>query len=258
MHTPDTTLLTLNIAHGRGASLYQGFHSEKRLRANLLKIANYIKMQKADIVCLQEVDADSHWNKRLNLLQILSEETGLPHAFHGIHNRREGKRPLAYGNAILSRYPVHFWEHNAFGEATLGEKGFLYAEVDIGSEHLPLINLHLDYRSRKRRILQVEQIIDYMSKRAKEHPEIAPPIVCGDFNTHSKRVGDAVAHLFTYVLSHREYHLYPNNARTFPAYFPSRALDFIFLPEPLKVIDCHVGREIISDHCPVSLRFRAP
>lgn len=252
----EIVFVTLNIAHGRGAGVYQGFSSEQKLHANIQRIAAYIIRKNADIVCLQEVDADSHWNRRLNLLELLREATGLPHALHGIHNRREGVRPLAYGNAILSRYPVHFWESGAFGQATLGEKGFLYAEVDADGYSIPVVNLHLDYRSRKKRIRQVEQVIDYMRER-KQPGENRPvaPIICGDFNTHSARVGDAVAHLFNYALTHAEYQLYPRGARTFPAYLPSRELDFIFLPAPLKKRYCQVGREILSDHCPVELHF---
>lgn len=249
-------ILTFNIAHGRGLSFYQGFSSEVKIRRNASKIARLIRASGASIVALQEVDEDSHWNRNVNLLRVIQEESGYPYAEIGIHNRREGERPLAYGNALLSKYPVHLWENNPFGQATLGEKGFLYAVVDIDGHPLPVINLHLDYRSRKRRIEQVEQIIAYLCERphpGRETPLV--PIICGDFNSGSRRVDDAVSHLFRFVQNHGDYRLYPEGSRTFPAHFPSRGIDFILLPAPYHRIRCQVLKSYLSDHRPVLLEF---
>ncbi len=252
------TLLTFNIAHGRGLSLYQGFSSVRRIRAILDRIAELLVDTRADIVALQEVDECSHWNGHINLLHHLQDRAGFDYAYMGVNNRRDGRKRLAYGNAVLSRFPLRFWENNPFGQATLGEKGFLYTELDIRGHPLPLVNLHLDYRSRARRIRQVEQVLDYL--RRKPHPGVkhqpVAPIICGDFNTHSKRVGDAVSHLFEAVLGHGEYGIYPHEAAaTFPALLPHRALDFIFLPAPCRLRRCEVIRCFLSDHRPVLVEF---
>ncbi len=253
------TLVTFNIAHGRGLSLYQGFHTAKGITANLQKIGRLLAESHADIVALQEVDEDSHWNQHINLLESLRKEAGFPHAFLGVNNRRWGRKPLAYGNAILSRHPVRQWKNNPFGTAMLGEKGFIYAEVEASGHALPLINLHLDYRSRERRLAQIEKVIKFL--REHDHPNCADrrplcPIICGDFNTHSRRVGDAVRHLFTALLAHGEYEIWPHpHEKTFPAHLPSRGLDFILLPKPYRVRRCEVLKAYLSDHCPVLLEL---
>jgi len=256
---PRLSLVTFNIAHGRGLSLYQGFHTARGIELNLARIGRLLADSGADIVALQEVDEDSHWNRRINLFEALRRETGLPHACLGVNTRRWGRKPLAYGNAILSRHPVGLWENNPFGAASLGEKGFLYAEVNIGGHALPLINLHLDYRSRARRIEQVEKVIEFLRARpAPGGPGVRPlaPIICGDFNTHSRRVGDAVRHLFTALLSHGDYEIWPPpKAKTFPAHLPSRGLDFILLPRPYRALRCEVLKCYLSDHCPVLLEI---
>lgn len=250
-------LLTFNIAHARGLSPYQGLHGEKRIRNNLSRIAKVITESGAELIALQEVDQDSHWNKHLDLLEIIREETGFEHLLYGINNRRGGKWHLAYGNGILSRHPVHIWENNPFGSASLGEKGFLYAEIDIEGHHLPLINLHLDYKSRKKRIEQVEQIISFIIDR--ENPDndktTLPPIICGDFNSRSGPLGDAVSHLFKFVQSHGDYKIYPRKARTFPAHLPSKGIDFIMLPAPYHMTDTRVIKTRTSDHLPVLVEF---
>jgi len=249
------TLVTLNIAHGRDLSLYQGFHTERGIKINLARIGHMLAQSGADLVALQEVDEDSHWNWRINLLHALQHETGFAHACLGVNNRRWGRKPLAYGNAILSRHPVRLWENNPFGTALLGEKGFLYAEVDVGGHVLPIINLHLDYRSRARRIQQVEKVIEYL--RARPHPGCATsrplaPIICGDFNTHARSVGDAVRHLFTALLEQGEYEIWPTPLeKTFPAHLPTRGLDFVLLPRPYRALRCEVLKAYLSDHCPV-------
>ncbi len=61
-------VLTLNIAHGRGLSTYQWFCSAKRIGQNLGRISELLQEKLPDIVAMQEVDGDSHWNKRIHLL----------------------------------------------------------------------------------------------------------------------------------------------------------------------------------------------
>ena len=250
-------VLTLNIAHGRGLSVYQGFHGAGGIERNMGRIGRLLRRVAPDVVALQEVDEDSHWNQRIHLLDYLQKETGFAHSYMGVHNRREGRLPLAYGNALLSAYPIFTAEHRAFGTASLGEKGFLYTEIEFPAGHLPVINLHLDFRSRRRRIEQVEHLIDYLGARHRENGDghFFAPIVCGDFNSRSGPPTDAVRHLFRYLEEHCEYQLFPQGARTFPSLLPSQGLDFIFLPKRHKVLHCEVLRSYVSDHRPVLLDF---
>jgi endonuclease/exonuclease/phosphatase family metal-dependent hydrolase len=253
-------ILTLNIAHGRGLSAYQGFHRAKGIERNLDRIARLLRRAAPDVVALQEVDEDSHWNKRIHLLDYLQKEADYPHSQMGVHNRREGRLPLAYGNGVLSRFAIEHADHQAFGTASLGEKGFLYTELTLPDGHLPIVNLHLDFKSRLRRIEQIERLIDFLEAR---HAEKAgetyfSPIICGDFNSRSHKPSDAVRHLFRYLENHCEYKLYPEKGRTFPSLLPTHGLDFIFVPPSYRVRRCKVLRAYVSDHCPVLLDLEIP
>lgn len=241
------------MAHGRGLSTYQGFHSAKGIERNLNRIAHLLRRISPDIVALQEVDEDSHWNKRIHLLEFLKEEAGFDHSQMGINTRREGRLPLSYGNGVLSRYPIEHADNQAFGEATLGEKGFLYTEHTLAHGHLPVVNLHLDYKSRVRRIEQVERLISYLDERHNEKgmETYFSPIICGDFNSRERKPNDAVRHLFSYLEKKCEYQLYPIGGRTFPSLLPTHGLDFIFVPPSYAVRRCKVLRAYVSDHCPV-------
>jgi len=138
----------------------------------------------------------------------------------------------------------------------VGEKGFLYIELDVGDRRVPLLNLHLHYRSRVHRFRQVERILDYVSEKhqhRREHWHM-PPIVCGDLN-NSIEQRDATAELLRYFQLHGAYSLHPAGGLTFPSPLPSRGLDFIFLPPACTDARCEVVRSFLSDHRPVLVDF---
>lgn len=251
-------LLTLNIAHGRGLSPYQGLHGARTIERNLNRIAHLLRGVDADVVALQEVDEDSHWNKRIHLLDALKEATGYTESYLGVHNRRAGRLPLAYGNGLLTRFPIRHAEHQAFGRASLGEKGFVCAELETGWGILPIINLHLDFRSRLRRIEQVERLIAFLDEKhytSDQKPHLSP-IICGDFNSRQGKRTDAVRHLFHYLLDDMHYRLFPEGkSKTFPSFLPTHGIDFFFIPPDYRVRNCSVLRSFVSDHRPVLLEL---
>lgn len=246
-------ILTLNIAHGRGLSTYQGFHSTRGIKRNLQKIARLLERYNADIVAMQEVDENSHWNRNIHLLDFLKEEVGYSYSCLRVHNRRGGRLPLAYGNGVLSRFPIEYADHRAFGTEKLGGKGFAYTEHALPDGCLPVVNLHLDYKSRLRRIEQIERLISFLEERHAQKSDKAylSPIVCGDFNSRAGKSEDAVMHLFNYLQEDCAYQLYPKEGRTFHSVLPVHGLDFVFVPPSYKVLHCEIIRSYVSDHRPV-------
>ena len=253
--TSELRVLTLNIAHGRGLSTYQGFHSARGIERNLKRIVRLLERSSADVVALQEVDEDSHWNQGIHLLDVLRRGADYPHHYLGVHNRRYGKLPLAYGNGLLSRFPIEHAEHEAFGKACLGEKGFVYAELALPGRSLPVVNLHLDFRSRRKRIEQIERLITYLERRgsSRQRDRFLPPLVCGDFNSRSGKPNDAVRHLFRYLEGRFAYQMLPSTGKTFPSLLPTHGLDFVFVPPAFEVRRCEVLRSFVSDHRPVAV-----
>jgi len=252
-------IVTYNIAHGRGLQPIQGLTSRRRIRSILLRIAKLIQKLNPDVVALQEIDQDSMWAGNFDQLEFLREFTGFPHAVFGVNNRRAGLLKLNYGNAILSRHPIIEWENIAFGQRRLGEKGFLFAELDVLGRRVPIVNMHLHYGARSHRFRQVAQLMTYLNKkRVDRHAHWAvPPIVCGDMNNPS-HTADATASLFTYFQQHGHYSLHPRKTCTFPSPLPRRMLDFVFLPPECVEVYCLVVRTMLSDHRPVMVEFKLP
>jgi len=169
------SIMSFNIAHGRGLSIYQGFHSSNGIKKNLEKISRLIKRHSPDIVAFQEIDQSSHWNRHIDLLKHIQGETGYPHAEHGIHNTRFGRKPLCYGNAFLSKYPISECIVTPFGNRNLGEKGFMDARFLVGFRSIDIINLHLDFGSRRARIAQIEPILERIKRFSESHAQDTPP-----------------------------------------------------------------------------------
>ncbi len=251
-------LVTLNIAHGRGLNPIQGTSSAERLRHNLRRIAALLRRIKPDFVALQEIDQRSAWAGNFDQLDYLLDHTDLTYSVFGVHNRREGRINLAYGNAILSRYPIVSSETVAFGNQAVGEKGFVFAEIDIPGGHLPIVNLHLHYRSRAKRFDQLRQLIEFLQQKRDDHAAEWDmlPIVCGDFNTPESKA-DVTAALRDHLESLAEYTLHPRRGRTFPSILPVRLLDFVYLPPRALRARSRVLRSLVSDHRPVLVDFYA-
>jgi len=249
-------IVTFNIAHGRGLALIQGLTSSRKLRQNLRRIASLLGRLKANVVALQEVDECSVWSGNFDHLDYIRAHAGFPHAAFGINNRRAGMMNLSYGNAILSRFPVVDTETIVFGRRKVGEKGFLFAEIDVGGRIVPLVNLHLHFSSRRRRLLQLDQLVAWL--RGKEHERgsgwAVPPVICGDFNAPDTR-DDATASLLGHLHDYGDYTLYPRLRPTFPSPMPRRALDFIFVPPGCRSVQCEVVHSVLSDHRPVLVEF---
>ncbi len=228
----------------------------RKLRANLRKIGRLINEHDPDVVALQEIDQNSRWAGNFDHLEYLKLHTGYQHSVFGINNRRAGLLNLSYGNAFLSRHPIIESENIVFGARTVGEKGFLYVELDVGGRRVPIVNLHLHYRSRVHRFRQVERVMNYVTNKhqhRRNHWHM-PPIVCGDLNNPAHR-SDATSELMRYFSLHGHYSLHPVDGLTYPSPLPSRGLDFVFLPPACSDVKSEVIRSFLSDHRPVWVDF---
>ncbi len=253
---PRLRLLTFNIAHGRGLNPIQGMATAQMLRNNLRKIAKLIGKYSPDVVALQEIDECSRWAGSFDHLDYLRLHTGYPHAAFGINTRRKGLLNLCYGNAFLSKHPIGLTETVVFGTRTVGEKGFVFAEIDLGGRTVPFVNVHLHHGSREHRIRQIGRMLAWLREKLRvrgPHWD-APPIICGDFNNpgHSP---DATASLLSHMSDYADYVLHPVNRPTYPSPLPTRMLDFVFLPPACRKVESQVLRVILSDHLPVLVDF---
>lgn len=250
-------LMTLNLAHGRGLAFDQRLMWDMRFRSNLGVIGKFFDASGADIIALQEVDFDSNWNGNFDHLAYLGEHCEYPHSAKGVNNKNGGYYRLNYGNAFLAKHVVQQSENHAFGQASIGEKGFLYAEFVVHGVTVPVVNLHLDFRTRERRLAQIGQLNEFLLRLTTERRPL--PIIVGDFNSQASKAGGAARMLLDFLLGFEDYRVFPGpDDKTFPSGRPRRAIDLIFVPPRYAVHAVKVLPARLSDHLPVYIDFELP
>jgi len=219
-------------------------------RYDLGRIIETINFYRPDIALLQEVDAGVPRSRHHQQVEILAEATGLTcFAFQRTVSLRVGH----YGNAILSRFPLH---DTAEIDLTFGPKkprGALVARwrVPVG-EHtktLVLANVHLGL-SGVERMVQLRRLLGascLASLRAR-----SPLVVAGDYN-------DVWSSLGRRVMFGCGFQAAGATIRTFPASMPLRPLDRVFYRGDLRAVGAFAGHTQLarraSDHLPLVVDF---
>jgi endonuclease/exonuclease/phosphatase family metal-dependent hydrolase len=238
-------LLTWNIHKGIG-----GIDRRYRLDRVIDTLAHYAP----DIVHLQEVTDGVPRTGRDRQAELIADALGLHHrAYQPNVCLSEG----TYGNAILSRYPLHD-VHDV--DLKIPLKKQRRAQIarcrlrleDKHSRTLILVNVHLGLAEFERRI-QLRRVL--ACEALKHAHRDTPLIVAGDINDVLGRAGWQT--------------MQPNGFRngcaafnTFPAFLPVRALDQIHFRGDLTLMDSAVATVPLasraSDHLPLIADFVAP
>lgn len=202
------------------------------------RIAAVIRELDADIVALQEVDAQQHADRFLDQWLYLAEATGY-HCVPGISLRTHRRD---YGNAVLTRQPAAAIRLHDISVRGREPRGAIDLDLAFPQGPLRLIATYLGLRHAERRD-QIDQLLRLMAGDG----ESAATILIGDLNewlrgSHNlRRLGAA------FMKS-------PAPA-SFPAGRPILALDRIAARGTVRIAAAAAHRSplarIASDHLPV-------
>ena len=241
-HSMQTKLATLrvmtyNIHHGEGLDG----------KVDLLRIAELIQREGADIVALQEVDKGVARTARRDFTAELAALTDMTCVFSNNFSHQGGE----YGNAVLTRFPVVRVTNTLYPMLRPGEqRGLQQLVLKVHGHELVFMNTHLDHQpDDAERWLNVGEIETRMKQYAGR-----PIILCGDFNTTPesrvcRRLGEQFDDTWARVGQ--------GDGFTIPAPQPTKRIDYIWITRdkslvPLKV---WVPRSDASDHLPVVAEF---
>ena len=231
-------VMTYNIHHGEGLDG----------RVDLLRIAQLIKEQGADIVALQEVDKGTERTQRRDFPAELAGLTGLTCVFSNNYSFQGGE----YGNAVLTRFPVRRWTNHHYQMLRPGEqRGLLQLVLDVRGRELVFLNTHLDFRAddseRWSNVGEIENLAQ--SYRGK------PAILGGDFNDTPesrvcRRLGQSFADSWKLIGE--------GDGWTIPAAQPRKRIDYLWVSkdQSLVPLKAWVPGTDASDHLPVVVEFR--
>ena len=236
------TVASVNLAHGRGNAINQLLVSNQAIRDNLAAITEMLGRQKADVVALQEADADSLWSGRFNHVEWLTDHGAYTCSLHDLH----AVSPLfRFGTALLSRMRLHRPRSVSFDPTPpTTTKGMVSASLDwfdgVRSRSVRVVSVHLDFSRDSVRREQALHILDTVRK-ARE-----PLILMGDFNADWDDEDSAVRTL----VQRGGLTAWQPAGEGFATYDDKR-LDWILLSRHLRFLDYRVIQEELSDHRPV-------
>ena len=215
-----------------------------------MRIADVLQEINADVVALQEVVGMDEAAHEHNHVAAIAEELGLD--FRTGENRR--LRGSAYGNAVLSRWPIASDRNHDITWRMYEPRGCMDVAINLPDDSqtvLQLFNVHLGTSFFERRY-QGHMLLEVIGTEA----GTSPRIILGDFNEWTRG-------LTTRLLSRHWNSAEPEQnlgrARTYPGVFPILHLDHIYYNSLLKLKSVAVHRTRLalaaSDHLPIVADF---
>lgn len=243
----DITVMTLNIGHGRGASLHQLIQSRRRITGNADAIADVIIREGAQVTGLQEVDGPGFWNGGLDLIEHLAEYSGYP---HGIWTKNVETPALSYGTALLSNLAYSHAESYTFkARPIVLPKGFttgIFRISETSDKHVCIVSVHLAPILNIMRKKQIDTLISTLNDME------YPIIVMGDFNCGWKD-GSALK----YLADKMNLKTWKPESKELGTHSPGhRRLDWILISEELDFVRYEVLSDRLSDHHAVKAVIR--
>lgn len=215
------------------------------------RIRDVLREIDADIVALQEVvcrqgDEDQH-----DQAHYLARELGMDFRL-GENRQLEG---AAYGNVVLSRYPIAFTHNHDISITGREQRGCLRVDIDLhGARRLHIYNVHLGTSFFERR-WQARRLLDEEILANGGHA--GPRIMLGDFNEWTRGLTSQLLGRYFDSVDLRQ-HL--GRSRTYPGILPLMHLDHIYYDHDLTLLGGRLHRSptalIASDHLPIVADFR--
>ncbi|MGK5093022.1 endonuclease/exonuclease/phosphatase family protein [Deltaproteobacteria bacterium TL4] len=236
-------------------NIHKGF-STGNLRFVLPQIRDSLESTKADIVFLQEIQGE-HLGKQRKI-EAWPEEPQLeflatnmwPHHVYGKNAIYDAGH---HGNAIISRFPLIFWENINVSHSPKASRSLLHGGLQISeTETLHVICIHLGLLASER-----EGQLIRLCQRIQTHvPPEEPLLIAGDFNDWR---GRAEYHMEYDLGLHEIFKVWQgSHARTFPSWFPTLTVDRMYY-RGLKLKHCiridTPPWKKLSDHIPLFAEF---
>ncbi|SHG97906.1 Metal-dependent hydrolase, endonuclease/exonuclease/phosphatase family [Asaccharospora irregularis DSM 2635] len=199
----------------------------------LFDIIDFLRVSKADIICLQEVNESAKVGFQVSSLK---EELGM-YSHFGANVVDLG---LNYGLVTYSKYPIKSEKH-IYLSSDREQRGILHTVVNIEGRNLNIINVHLGLGEEERKV-QVEELISIIKLLGKE-----PYIVVGDFNEGDIDINKK-------ILKDVAKELDKSNILTFATGLDR--IDYIFVSPNIEVLDYEVLIKNMSDHYPIIAKLK--
>jgi len=220
-------------------------------RIRPFRVAEVLREIDADVVALQEVVSLTGGRREQDQAQYLAEAVGLE--FRIGETRK--LRGAAYGNVVLSRFPVKQVEIYDLTASRREPRGCIRCDLEIAhGKIIHVFNIHLGtgYIERRRQARML------MSREVLLSPSLKHPrLLLGDFNEWTMGL---VSRMLQGEFESVDIQLHLNRRRTYPGVLPIMHLDHMYFDRHLVLEEflLHRSRKalVASDHLPLLAEFR--
>ena len=233
-------------------NIHKAIGNDRKYRPE--RIIEILRELDADFLALQEVDHGAPRSSGEDLAAVIAEGLGMQHVLGLNVKLAKG----AYGNAILSKYPIAGSRNMNISWGIKKRRGCLVAHIQLPKKkELVIFNVHLGLAAFER-MFQIKRVLESHSLTGLRH---LPQIILGDTNDHNHKLNpvlEAAGFQDSVTGMGKGHH-------TFPSFMPRPMrpllrLDKVFHNEHLqpsehKVIVNQKTRQA-SDHLPVMVRLK--
>ena len=214
------------------------------------RIVEVLREVDADIIALQEVVSIDKGSPEKHQARFIAEELKLAYCVGETRQHRGG----AYGNVILSRFPLVSTSSYDLSVVGRERRGCLRADVQLnGSGLLHVFNVHLGTAYLERRH-QARKLIDQAILKNTELD--GARIMLGDFNEWTRGL---TTRLLSAHLKSADIRNHLQRSKTYPGVMPMLHLDHIYFEDSLEMesLNLHRSRRalVASDHLPLYADF---
>jgi endonuclease/exonuclease/phosphatase family metal-dependent hydrolase len=235
-------ITTYNIHKCRGL--------DRRVRPR--RIVEVLKETESDIIALQEVVGMDEGDLERNQVRSIAEPLGFDYGI-GENRRIDGG---AYGNAVLTRFPIVAQHNHDLTQRKKEPRGCLEVILALEGQQpnallLRIYNVHLGtgFFERRYQATRLSQVLG-------DSDQARPRLLLGDFNEWPRGLVSSLLgkHFNTAEPRHRL-----GRAWSYPGILPLAHVDHIYYDSPLQVKKIGVHRSrlalIASDHLPIVADF---
>lgn len=215
------------------------------------RIVAVLREIEADVIALQEVVCVQGREDQHDQAHFIARQLGMDFRL-GENRQLHG---AAYGNVVISRYPIAFAHNHDISIAGREQRGCLRVDVDLhGRRLLHVYNVHLgtsffERRHQARQMLTEDILIN--------GGHVGPRLLLGDFNEWTRGL---TSRLLAEHFNCADLRLHLGRSRTYPGILPVMHLDHIYFDQELRLQGGALHRSptalIASDHLPIVADFQ--
>ena len=215
------------------------------------RIVAVLREIEADVIALQEVVCVQGQEDQHDQAHFIARQLGMD--FRLGENRQLAG--AAYGNVVISRYPIAFARNHDISIAGREQRGCLRVDIDLHGRHLlHVYNVHLgtsffERRHQARQLLTEDILIN--------GGHVGPRLLLGDFNEWTRGLA---SRLLAEHFDCADLRLHLGRTRTYPGILPVMHLDHIYFDDDLRLQGGVLHRSptalIASDHLPIVADFQ--